>query len=95
MRMQTLLTVLAMAFFLVTPPTAHARDNFAASPDHTRREARSGPSLDQAVQQVRAQTGGRVLSAETVRQGSGRVHRIKVLLPSGHVKIFHVDAGSG
>jgi hypothetical protein len=45
------------------------------------------------VQQVRAQTGGRVLSAETINQGGRPVHRIKVLLPSGHVQIVHVNAG--
>jgi hypothetical protein len=34
-----------------------------------------------------------VLSAETVGQGNRRVHRIKVLLPSGRVRVVTVDAG--
>jgi len=52
-----------------------------------------GMSLNQAVQQVQQQTGGRVLSAETVRQGGRLVHRIKVLTPSGQVRVVTVDAG--
>lgn len=52
-----------------------------------------GMSLNQAVQQVQRDTGGRVLSAETVGQGNRRVHRIKVLLPSGRVRVVTVDAG--
>lgn len=52
-----------------------------------------GMSLSEAVQQVQRDTGGRVLSAETVSQGGGRVHRIKVLLPSGRVRVVTVDAG--
>jgi len=52
-----------------------------------------GTSLNEAVQQVQQQTGGRVLSAETVNQGGRRVHRIKVLTPSGQVRVVTVDAG--
>ena len=40
-------------------------------------------SLNDAVQQVQRETGGRVLSADTVNQGGHTVHRIKVLTPSG------------
>ena len=50
-------------------------------------------SLSEAVRRVQHDTGGRVLSAETVGQGSRRVHRIKVLLPSGRVRVVTVDAG--
>lgn len=52
-----------------------------------------GMSLNEAVQQVQRETGGRVLSADTVSQGGRSVHRIKVLLPSGHVRVVTVDAG--
>lgn len=52
-----------------------------------------GTSLNEAVQQVQRETGGRVLSADTVSQGGRSVHRIKVLLPSGHVRVVTVDAG--
>lgn len=53
----------------------------------------SGMSLDQAVKQVRKQTGGRILSAKTVSKKGQRTHRIKVLMPSGRVKIIHKPAG--
>lgn len=48
-------------------------------------------SLDAAIQQVRQQTGGRILSATTVNNNGQPVHRIKVLLPSGEVRIFKVN----
>ena len=54
----------------------------------------SGVSLNEAVQQVRRETGGRVLSAETVNQSGRTVHRIKVLTPSGQVRVVVVDAQS-
>jgi uncharacterized membrane protein YkoI len=54
----------------------------------------TGVSLNDAVQQVRRETGGRVLSAETVNQGGRTVHRIKVLTPSGQVRVVVVDAQS-
>jgi len=52
----------------------------------------SGQTLDQAVNQVRKQTGGRILSAKTVNKGGKTFHRIKVLMPSGHVKIIRKPA---
>jgi len=94
MLMRHALTLLCAAVLFGTGG-AWARDNLVAPPDHTRREARSRVSLDQAVRQVRAQTGGRILSAETINQHGRTVHRIKVLLPSGHVQIVHVDAERG
>ena len=51
-----------------------------------------GMSLNQAVQQVQRETGGRVLSAETINQGGRSVHRIKVLTPSGQVRVMTIDA---
>lgn len=52
-------------------------------------------SLDQAAARVRKETGGRVLSARTQNRNGRTVHRIKVLMPSGHVKIVRVDAATG
>lgn len=49
-------------------------------------------SLDQAVAQVRKQTGGRVLSAETVREEERLVHRIKVLTQERKVRVITVPA---
>jgi uncharacterized membrane protein YkoI len=45
------------------------------------------------VSQVRRDTGGRVLSAETVRRDGRSVHRIKILTPENRVRVFYVDAG--
>lgn len=52
----------------------------------------SGMSLDQAVQQVRRDTGGRILQAETVQEGGRTVHRIKVLTPDHRVRIIRIPA---
>ena len=59
-----------------------------------RRGAEGGVSLNEAVRQVQRETGGRVLSADTVNQGGRTVHRIKVLTPSGQVRIVTIDAQS-
>lgn len=58
-----------------------------------RRGGDSGVSLNQAVQQAQQRSGGRVLSADTVRQGGRAVHRVKVLTPSGQVRVYTFDAG--
>jgi uncharacterized membrane protein YkoI len=47
-------------------------------------------TLADAVEQVRSETGGEILSATTLREDGKRVHRIKVLLPDGRVRIFKV-----
>ena len=63
----------------------------------TRREAArpDGPSLDEAVERVRRDTGGRVLAAEAREQRGRTTFRIKVLLPNGSVRVVDVDAQSG
>jgi len=55
--------------------------------------ASNGLSLDAAVRQVKQQTGGRILSAETVERNGNKVHRIKVLLPDGTVRVMTFNAG--
>jgi uncharacterized membrane protein YkoI len=55
----------------------------------------TGISLNEAVRQVRRESGGRVLSADESSQGGRRVYRIKVLTPSGHVRVYVIDAQSG
>jgi uncharacterized membrane protein YkoI len=59
------------------------------------RARRGGISLDDAAAKVRKQTGGRVLSADTSSHRGDTVHRIKVLLPSGRVRVYLVDAVTG
>lgn len=46
--------------------------------------------LRAAVERVQRETGGRILSAETVRVGRGQVHRVKVLTPDGRVRVVSV-----
>ncbi|MEE9142865.1 MAG: hypothetical protein V3U59_09145 [Gammaproteobacteria bacterium] len=55
--------------------------------------ADNGISLDEAVERVRRQTGGKVIRAETVREGNRRVHVIKVLTEDGRVQTFRIPAG--
>ena len=52
----------------------------------------SHANLDQAVQQVKQQTGGRILSAKTKNNDGKKVHKIKVLLPDGKVRIIRGNA---
>ncbi len=54
-----------------------------------------GISLEQAVKRVRRDSGGRILSAQTVRQKGRRVHRIKVLTREGRVRVYTLDARGG
>lgn len=54
-------------------------------------QGKGGKSLSEAVEQVRRQTGGRILSAETRMQGNREVHHIKVLTKDGKVKTHKVQ----
>lgn len=69
-------------------PHGYAENQFNHKPP-----PQQGMSLDAAVAQVRRETGGRILSAETVNKGGHRVHRIKVLTPDKRVRIINVNAG--
>jgi len=55
-------------------------------------EVAVSPTLEQAVEEVRAETGGRILSAETVTKKGRTVHRIKVLTPDHRVRVVNVEA---
>ena len=50
-----------------------------------------GKSLSEAVEQVRRQYGGRIISAETQVSGGREVHIIKVLTDDGKVKTVRVQ----
>ncbi|HWM27401.1 MAG TPA: hypothetical protein VNQ14_03005 [Woeseiaceae bacterium] len=49
-----------------------------------------GPSLGEAVEQVRRQYNGRIVSAETRMSGKREMHYIKVLTEDGKVKTVQV-----
>jgi hypothetical protein len=46
--------------------------------------------LRDAEEQVRQETGGRILSAQTVGHGKNQVYRIKVLTAKGSVRVVQV-----
>ena len=50
-----------------------------------------GKSLSEAVEQVRRQTKGRIISAETKVKNGREVHHIKVLTDDGKVKTHKVQ----
>lgn len=47
------------------------------------------------MSRVRRETGGRVLSAEARDKRGTTNYQIKVLMPNGAVRVYHVDALSG
>lgn len=49
-----------------------------------------GLTLNQAVEQVRRQYGGRIVSADTRMEGNREMHHIKVLTEDGKVKTVKV-----
>jgi hypothetical protein len=68
-------------------------DGFGSQFIPNRPESRPGLSLDEAVRRVQRETGGRILSAESVQGAAAVAYRIKVLLPSGRVRVIVVDSG--
>jgi len=61
----------------------------ATAEDH---ETKNGFSLDDAVSEIREQTGGRILSAKTTDNNGKRIHQIRVLNKDGSVQRFRVKA---
>lgn len=59
--------------------------------DERASQGNGGKSLSEAVEQVRRQTGGQILSAETRMQGNREVHHIKVLTKDGKVKTHKIQ----
>ena len=77
-------------------PAAHARDRWAPGSDGPgsyapRSSADRRISLQQAVDRVQRETGGRVLDARDAGDG----YRIKVLTRRGEVRVVYVDARTG
>lgn len=52
----------------------------------------SAATLKEAIEGVLKETGGKVLSADTIRTRGTVVYRIKVLMPDGRVRIFQIPA---
>ena len=100
------LSILLLGLLLLTGPVAghafdledalrqvHARsqDDRAGTPDLHTTQGNGGKSLSEAINQVRRQTGGQILSAETRVSGNREVHHIKVLTKDGKVKTVKVQ----
>ncbi|MFK5914711.1 MAG: hypothetical protein QM484_10060 [Woeseiaceae bacterium] len=49
-------------------------------------------SLQSAKKTIKEKTNGKILSTKTEVRNGQKIHKIKVLLPSGNVQTFRVDA---
>lgn len=93
-----LILPIVMLILVVGPgamPSAQAKQRH--QPDNTVVVAvrASALTLHQASVRVKRETGGRILSSRTVHKNGTAIHRIKVLMPSGKVRIFNINANSG
>ena len=102
--MRLLSTLILSTLLAASPVTAHAfqRDDVpgaglvAQFPDDARqsdnRTAQKNGclSLSEAIEQVRRQTDGKILSAKTKIDGNREVHRIKVLTKDGKVRTIEI-----
>lgn len=85
----TVLTTLLFIFTIMISPLSQASSFSSSSYIQL---AQANQNLNDAVQSVKQQTGGRILSAKTVNINGKRIHKIKVLLPSGQVQVFSISA---
>ena len=93
--MRTLLTILLIAIALIASAQGIAAQVEAAvtqksTPPALEIMQSNGVTLSQAVEQVRSQYNGRIVSAETKVNGNREVHVIKVLMQDGKVKTVRV-----
>ena len=93
--MRTLLTILLIAIALIASAQGIAAQVEAAVTQESTLPAleimqSNGVTLSQAVEQVRSQYNGRIVSAETQVNGKREVHVIKVLTQDGKVKTVRV-----
>lgn len=51
---------------------------------------RPGITLDAAVEEVRNETGGRILSAKTEKNNGQITHRIKVIISGTYVQVYRI-----
>lgn len=58
-------------------------------------QALSRVSPDEAAAIARRESAGRVLAVEKASSGGREVYRVKVLTPSGEVKVILIDAETG
>lgn len=85
------LTVL-ISLCLLQPALSSANSLFNLDRDPVLLAKSDSLTLEQAAAEVRRQTGGRILSAKESHREGRKVYRIKVLLPSGNVRVVTVNA---
>ncbi len=85
-----LLAILTVCSVVALGPTSAMADDLEGVTLQLAQNS-GGKTLSQAVEQVRSQTGGRILSAETKVQGNREVHHIKVLTKDGKVKTHKIQ----
>lgn len=90
MNSMRLLAILVLLSALAFGPAVASADDPGDSPFQVAQN-NGGKTLAQAIEQVRRQTGGQVLSAETKVKGGREVHHIKVLTKDGKVKTHQVQ----
>ncbi len=99
-RMRLALTMVLMTALVLLAPSAQAFDlEQALKEQHLQYQGEQTyhvaqgncMSLSQATEQIRRQTGGRVVSAQTRVQGGREVHHIKVLTKDGKVRTHKVN----
>ena len=69
----------------------HAQYETGGDPEYRVTAGNGGKTLSEAIEQVRRQTDGRILSAETKVKGNREVHHVKVLTKDGKVKTVKVQ----
>jgi uncharacterized membrane protein YkoI len=83
-------TLLLCIGLLLMQATQASPQISSAQPAALKVAQRDGPSLGEAVEQVRRQYQGRIVSAETEMRGNREVHVIKVLTDDGKVKTVRI-----
>jgi hypothetical protein len=99
------LSIILLAVMLMAAPTLLLADRPGVEPRQAHLPAAGGerrfmlaqsggPSLGEAVEQVRRQYNGRIVSAETRMSGNREMHVIKVLTEDGKVKTVRIPGRS-
>lgn len=92
---QWVVAVSALMMALIAVPSEARPSHGDNGAEQGRAENRAPIDQNRAAAMVQGSTGGRVLAVETVVQGGRKVHRVKVLLSGGRIRIVNVDGKTG
>ena len=82
----------ALLFVLMMPFSIISQASPFLSANYTQYAKNNNQNLNSVAKSIKKKTGGRILSAKTVKKNGQRIYKIKVLLPSGKVQTFRVTA---